>query len=70
MRSRPAHLTTLTVALDVRERLILEDMKRATGLVTDADLARTALHFYASHLDVQGLTHGDFGLRRKRQNGR
>ena len=60
---RETDIVTLTCSLDVRERLLLDEMKQRTGLATDANLVRTALHFYAQHLEIVGLQVHDFGLR-------
>lgn len=37
--------------LTIRERLVIEDMKRATGITMDSNLVRTALYRFAAHLD-------------------
>lgn len=48
--------------LSVRERLLLDDMKRIVGVTSDANLVRSAIWFYARHLDIEVYA-GDFGLR-------
>jgi hypothetical protein len=48
--------------LSVRERLLLDEMKRIVGVSSDANLVRAALWFYARHLDVDVYV-GDFSLR-------
>lgn len=50
-------------ALSVRERLVCDDMKQATGLTSDADLMRLGLWHLARHLDMPRDA-ALFGLRR------
>jgi hypothetical protein len=62
MSRRETDIVTTVCSLSVRERLILDDMKRILGLASDANLIRSSLWFYARHLDLP-VQVGDFGLR-------
>lgn len=43
----------ISAELTLRERLAIEDMKRATGITMDSNLVRTALYRFAAHLDAK-----------------
>ena len=63
MSRRQRDIRTLACPLTVRERRMVDDLKAVAGLGSDANLVRTALYALARHLDLEGLTPRDFGLR-------
>lgn len=70
MSRKPSDVVTTTVWLSTRERLILDEMREAAHVDSDANLMRCALWFYAKHLDIGGLHYSDFGLRQRGVRGR
>lgn len=44
--------TFIGCELSLREREAVDEMKVRTGIVTDANLVRTALYLFASHVEV------------------
>lgn len=52
MSRRPSDVSTATVPLSVRERLILDDLKVKAALATDANIVRLALWKLARHYDM------------------
>jgi hypothetical protein len=67
MSRRQSDVSMLCCPLTVRERLICDDMRKMTGLHSDADLGRLGLWHLAKHLDqrldadVFALRHGTEG---------
>jgi hypothetical protein len=47
-----ARASTVTTAISVRERSVLDEIKAASGLASDSDVTRVALYRFAVHLDV------------------
>ncbi len=50
---RASDISTLTIDVSPRDRLVLDDMRRAGGYTSDANLVRGALYQHARHLDVR-----------------
>ena len=48
---RELDVSTVSVDLSMRERDAIEEMKRRTGINSDANLVRTALYGLAAHLE-------------------
>jgi len=63
MGRRDTDIVMTSSPFSVRERLLLDEMKRILGILTDANLVRAAMFFYARHLELDGLQVDDFGLR-------
>jgi hypothetical protein len=52
MSRRPTDAMTLSCPLTEVDRAVIEEMKRAAGVSSDANLARIALWSLADHLDL------------------
>lgn len=62
MARRDEDVKTLTVPATKDEAAVIDEMKIAAAVVTDADLVRVALWNLADHLDIE-MPNGVFDLR-------